>query len=176
VKLLSLWLQDNEHLSGCYPFDELYSVILDVLRDGVVDDDESKFLAAYFSEFVTLSSSKTQGFVNQLCKEKISTLGVCAIDPNIIFKNKKFCFTGSSKRAKRSEYANMVSSLGGLFSNGVTKDLDYLIYGDAENKCWAYSCYGRKVEQVVSLRKEGKSVLIIHENDFWDSYEDTKCF
>lgn len=34
--------------------------------------------------------------------------------------------------------------------------------------CWACSCYGRKVEQVVKLRKEGCRITINHENDFHD--------
>lgn len=31
---------------------------------------------------------------------------------------------------------------------------------------WAFSCYGRKVEKAVQLRKDGSQVIIVHENDF----------
>lgn len=31
----------------------------------------------------------------------------------------------------------------------------------------AFSCYDRKVEKAVKMRKEGHQILIIHEGDFW---------
>lgn len=35
------------------------------------------------------------------------------------------------------------------------------------NPCWAYACYGRKVEQAIGLRKAGSQLLLVHEADFW---------
>ena len=170
---LSEWLDDNEHLAGCYPYDELYAILLEVLKDGRVDENEANFLKAYFSEFVSLSL-KNQIKVTQELKESVSALGVCAVAPDISFEGKTFCFTGASIRAGRAEFAQIVESFGGRFTHGPVKNLDYLVYGAAGNQCWAYSCYGRKVEKVVSMRKEGAGSLIIHENDFWDAYEDLK--
>ncbi|GMA55471.1 hypothetical protein GCM10025857_68280 [Alicyclobacillus contaminans] len=51
----------------------------------------------------------------------------------------------------------------------MTVDTDYLVVGDQGNPCWAFSCYGRKVEKAVKLRKQGRRILIIHEVDFWDA-------
>ncbi len=52
------------------------------------------------------------------------------------------------------------------------KNTDYLIVGNAGNPCWAYSCYGRKIEQAVDLRKAGGKIKIVNEIDFWDVLED----
>ena len=51
--------------------------------------------------------------------------------------------------------------------------LDYLVIGANGNECWAYSAYGRKVEQAIELRKSGSRLTIIHEFDFWDAVEDS---
>ena len=32
------WISENEHLSGCYPYDELNTVICAVLKDGLIDN------------------------------------------------------------------------------------------------------------------------------------------
>ena len=56
--------------------------------------------------------------------------------------------------------------------NSVSAKLDYLIIGADGNPCWAYACYGRKVEKAVDLRKTGSRLLLVHENDFHDAVAD----
>ena len=58
--------------------------------------------------------------------------------------------------------------------NSVSKKTNYLIVGDDGNPCWAYACYGRKVEKAINLRKEGAQIIIVHENDFWDEVEESR--
>jgi hypothetical protein len=64
--------------------------------------------------------------------------------------------------------------LGGVVKKGVTRDLDYLILGAEGNPCWAYSCYGRKVEQAMNYRRAGSLLLIVHENDLHDAIVDRR--
>lgn len=168
---LSEWMESHEHLAGCYPFDELYSVLTDITRDHIITPNETEFLKAYFAEFVTLSTNN-QIAVSRELKEKVSILGVCAVTPEISFKNSVFTFTGFSIKGSRKHFAEQIESRGGVFKNNVTNEIDYLVYGSGGNPCWAYSCYGRKVETVANMRKTGSKALIIHENDFWDAYED----
>lgn len=54
----------------------------------------------------------------------------------------------------------------------MNKPVNYLIVGAEGNPCWKFSCYGRKVEKAVELRKEGSRLLIIHELDFHDAVAD----
>ncbi len=65
-----------------------------------------------------------------------------------------------------------VDKLGGEVTTSVTKQVRYLIIGTDGNPCWAYACYGRKVEKAVELRKQGIRILIIPENDFHDAVAD----
>lgn len=55
------------------------------------------------------------------------------------------------------------------YLDNVVHELDYLIIGADANRAWAYSCFGRKVEKAIELRKRGHKLLIVHEVDFWDA-------
>ncbi|MBL8827994.1 MAG: BRCT domain-containing protein [Planctomycetaceae bacterium] len=90
------------------------------------------------------------------------------MDPQIEFPKRVFCFTGKSAKASRKQLATLISEKGGVFKDSIVRELDYLIVGADGDPCWAYSCYGRKIEQVIELRKCGFPMLLVHENDFWD--------
>lgn len=168
LSALGIWLDENTQLSGIYPYDEIYSLLATTKNDGVISLDERNMLKAFFSTFVDISESVNihADEVKRLQTE-YSIGGICANAPDILFKNKTFCFTGASGKVSRKEFASVVESFGGIFKDSVTKDVDYLIVGADGNPCWAFSCYGRKVEKAVALRKKGHHIIIAHENDFW---------
>lgn len=170
IQTLQFWMKSNDFLKGTYPFDELHSIIQTILDDGCISEDERNTTLAFMSNFVEFKDSYhlTETDFEDL-REKYSVGGVCARDPQITFKDKVFCFTGESYRATRSEMKDEVEKLGGIFKTSVTKKTDFLIVGNAGNPCWAYSCYGRKIEDAMSLRKEGIGIQIVNEVDFWDA-------
>lgn len=167
---LKKWLIDHDHLETVYPYDEIFSVLSSVLQDGIIDDEEQKILKTIFSDFIDmkLSYNLNQGEFEELTKS-MNIQGICALGPNIEFDGKLFSFTGASSRMKRSEIAEIVEGRQGLFKDSVVSTTDYLIVGDEGNPCWAFSCYGRKIEKAINLRKQGKRIVIAHEVDFWDS-------
>ncbi len=169
INNLGDWLDENEHLAGMYPFDEVYSLLIAAKEDKVVSKDEQNMLKAFFSTFVDTTESYNINREDVLALQKEYSIGgICAVCPEITIQNKTFCFTGTSKRASRNEIANIIEDAGGIYHDRVTEDTDYLIVGAAGNPCWAYSCYGRKVERAMDLRKNGKNIIIVHEYDFWD--------
>ncbi|MEN6328018.1 MAG: BRCT domain-containing protein [Syntrophomonas sp.] len=169
IEMLDEWLADNDHLTGLYPYDELCSLITVVLRDGRLTPDEINLLKAFFSEFIdTRQSYNLNEYELKEFRQKSNISGICAMCPQLVIPDKLYCFTGVSSKAKRTDIKKIIEDKGGKFKNSVVKDTDYLIVGNGGNPCWAFSCYGRKVEQAVNLRKYGNSILIVHENDFWD--------
>lgn len=80
-----------------------------------------------------------------------------------------FCFTGKSTKATRNEIAELIKKNNGNYHDSITKKTNYLIIGSEGNSCWAFSCYGRKVEKAMEMRKNGANILLINEIDFWDS-------
>jgi len=171
IKKLSAWASDNEHLKGCYPFDEIDSLLTSILSDGKIEENERIQLKAFLEDFVV---------VGGVPREKIGTRhlavsGVCAMCPEITFGEKSFCLTGESRKATRAEIARKIESIGGKVIGNIREDLDYLIVCAAGNYCWAFSCYGRKVEKAVDYRKKGARIVIAHENDLWDAIADKKA-
>lgn len=170
---LKQWITANDFLMGIYPFDEIESLLMSVLMDGVVTHDERNMLKAFFSEFIDLKISYN---LNELTlnamREKYCIKGICAVCQEIEFDNNLFCFTGESERAKRRDIADIIESLGETYKDSVTNKTKYLIVGNKGNPCWAFSCYGRKIEDAVNRRKDGQKLIIVNEVDFWDIVED----
>lgn len=166
------WLYDFDFLKGSYPYDELDSLIIDILKDGVITSNERDILKLFFSDFVL---SDTQGAIRPeevaVLRDRYSLVGICSTCPEIIFDDHVFCFTGISSRCKRKDIASKVEALGGKYIDRVSNKTDYLIIGNGGNPCFAYSCYGRKVEEAVGIRKAGGKIVLVHENDFWDEIE-----
>nr|DAV29994.1 MAG TPA: DNA ligase-like protein [Caudoviricetes sp.] len=172
VAALSSWVNANDFLAGTYPFDEIHGMLCVILADGKITEDERNQLMALFSNFLDFTSSfnlKRADF-DEL-REKYSISGVCAINPTVSFKGKIFCFTGESLRAKRAVIAETISKLGGALKSSVSVKTDYLIVGNSGNPCWAYACYGRKIEDAVTLRQAGAKVVIVNETDFWNAVD-----
>ncbi|MBX3449723.1 MAG: BRCT domain-containing protein [Planctomycetaceae bacterium] len=169
---LSTWLQDHEHLKTCWPYDEIDSLILGVMKDGKIDDREQSMLKDFFSEFTAIGDGRT--ISNPVLNEGATIIGLCAVCPEIEFSQSTFCFTGASSQYTRDTLAATVERLGGVFSRSLTKTVRYLIIGADGNPCWAFACYGRKVEKAVELRKAGSRVILVHEHDFHDAVADAR--
>jgi hypothetical protein len=169
---LADWLADNDHLRTTWPYEEVCGVVTAVLADGVVDPDEEQRLLNLFQDFMLTETKKVIG--NPPVVVNGTVTGVCAVDPEIAISGRSFCFTGKSSRSTRSEIAAVVQRLGGTFVPSVKGTLDYLVIGNEGNRCWAFACYGRKIEQAIELRKMGSRMMIVHENDFWDAVADSE--
>ena len=173
ISSLKTWMDANEFLAGTYPFDEINSLLYVILEDKVITQREREALLALFGGVIDFTSSYnlSEKDFSQL-RKKYSISGICAICPEIIFDGKLFCFTGESYRAKRAEIMETITSLGGKARSSVSAKTDYLIVGNAGNPCWAYACYGRKIEEAMNLRKGGAGIVIVNETDFWDAVDD----
>jgi hypothetical protein len=166
------WLDDHEHLRTCWPYDEIDALIMVIMKDGKIDDTEHKQLMSFFSEFIDLQDDRTIN--SPLVKDGALLSGVCAVCPEISFPDSVFCVTGASHRYSRKEFDHLIKGLGAQTVKNVSGNVNYLVIGSEGNPCWMYSCYGRKVEKAVNLRKEGHNIMIVHENDFHDAVEDIR--
>lgn len=173
IHSLKKWIDANDFLNGSYPFDEICAMLYTILEDGVITQDEREQLTGFLSNVIDFTSSYNlnEKDFSQL-REKYGIMGICAAFPDIVFQGKLFCFTGESHRAKREEITALVARLGGALRSSVTTRTDYLVVGNAGNPCWAYACYGRKIEDAMAIRKSGGRVVIVNEIDFWDALDD----
>lgn len=168
---LHKWLQENEHLNSYYPYDEIRSLVLSIVSDNKVTEEEALVLKAYFNQFVTINDKAISDKIKSETVN-INISGLCTSEPNIEFVGKTFCVTGVLKSDSRESLKNKIEQLGGIPTDSLTKKTDYLIVGDNGNPAWAFSCYGRKVEKAINLRKEGHTIMLVHEFDFYDVLND----
>lgn len=176
IAALKEWVDANDFLAGTYPFDEINSLLYAILADKKITEEEREQLAAFCSNVIDFTTSYNLMEPDYAkLREKYSIAGICAFCPEVTFQGKTFCFTGESYRAKRAEIAAIVERLGGTMRSGVSAKTDYLIVGNAGNPCWAFACYGRKIEDAIRLRKDGAKVVIVNETDFWDAVEDAEA-
>ena len=164
---LNNWIEKHSNLKTRWPYDEIEALLTKILADNIVTNEERMELLKFLSDFDSQNNKKTD--------EKNSTLSsVCVVDPVIEFSGKFFCCTGEFRKYERKNISKIISDFGGNYINTISKKTDYLIVGAAGNPCWAYACYGRKIEQVMKNRINGSKTLIVHENDFLDAIEDYK--
>ena len=174
IHALKEWLDNTEFLQGSYPFDELTSILTSILRDHHIDEDERNTLKAFLGELVEFKDSyNLSEEYFKVLRKKYTVQGICALCPDIQFQDRRFVFTGDSYRASRDELAALVREKGGQPVTAVSGKTDYLIVGNAGNPCWAFSCYGRKIEKAMQLRRQGAKIQIVNENDFWDAVYDS---
>jgi hypothetical protein len=169
---LSNWLADHDHLKTCWPYDEIETLTTKVLADGKVDEAEHRMLLDFFTEFLAVLDERT--IVRPVVAEGVEkTIGaLCAVAPEVSFSGSSFCFSGASAKYKRTDFEALVQRLGGVALPNVTSKLNFLVIGAEGNPCWAFACYGRKVEKAVELRRKGVRVVILHDNDFHDAVLD----
>lgn len=173
ILALQNWVNANDFLKGTYPFDEIESLLCDILADGVITAEEKERLMAFMSNIVDFTQSlNLNEFDFAELRKKYSVDGICAVCPEITFEGKTFVITGESYRASRAEIKEKIESFGGVVRSAVSVRTDYLVVGDAGNPCWAYACYGRKIEEAEMIRREGGRVVIVNENDLWDAMDD----
>jgi hypothetical protein len=168
LRQLQAWLESAEPYLSYWPVGEIESVVTAVLRDGRIDEGEHRFLLHFFSEFASLSEGR-MAQLPPLAENEILIGGICSLAPSIEFEGKSFCFTGFSEKASRSDFAERVIAKSGIHAERVRQDVDYLIVCDGGNACWAFACYGRKVEKAMEYRRSGHPIVLVHERDFWDA-------
>lgn len=170
LQSIQSWIEANEGFRMSWPVTEIETLVVSALSRGTLEEKEHAELLSFLAQFADLSvNSSVRGLI--LKPEEMTVRGICATDPEIIFERRGFCFTGIAQRATREECHDAVARKGGYPKNTVSKSVHYLVIHESANPCWAYSCYGRKVEEALWLRQRGEPLMIIQERDFWDALQ-----
>lgn len=154
------WLNQAEALNGIFPYDEIYSMIIQVGTKKIITEQQSNNLIKAFSWTESKSIDTNNPFIPW------------TTDPTITFPNKNFCVSGLSEKYKRYEIIKMISSKAGLIKESVSSKTDYLVICPQPNIAWTHATYGRKIEQAINLRRKGANLTIIQELDLLDAILD----
>ncbi|WP_320732751.1 BRCT domain-containing protein [Enterobacter roggenkampii] len=163
IKYLRWFLSVNGALKNNYPGKELYTLVEDILRDGVITEDERSHLRQALISFTgcDLESGIVDGLSTQLPIDTIESLNLAGAN---------VCLTGEFLHGKRSVCAEEIRSHGATVIDNITQKLDFLIVGTLSSKDWRYKAHGRKIEKAVSYRDEKGIPLKIISEEQWKSF------
>jgi hypothetical protein len=165
LEYLDQWLEENDFLKNTWPYDELYNLTTRIIQDNIITNEEHESLISFCKALVSDTAETNSKLISSL------KAGFYQIDPKIIIQENLFCITGISKKYKRREIAEKIELYGGFVVDKVSPKLNYLVVCDEKNSCWAFTCYGRKIEEAIKYRKQGKELIIVHEFDLYDTLE-----
>ena len=167
---LKTWLKSNSYLKGSWPYDEIECLTTKHYSTSELTPEESRIIITYFADFCGFN--KNRSLTHPLNEPGKAITGICAVCPDIEIEGKVFSITGRSKKYLRKEISDRIHAHKGYFKNTISGLTDYLVVCTDGSPMWIYSCYGRKVETAVTMRKEGHRIQIIHEFDLWDYFEE----
>lgn len=155
AEFLQAWLVQNSFNENPI-IRNLLDKVTSMLSDGVLDADESTELFHLLQQLTGESSE-----LGELAKT--SNLPVNTPQPNLIFEDHVFLFTGTCAFGTRRQCEDAILKLGGRLAGGVTKSLNYLILGSYVTDSWAHESFGRKIEKAMAYREGGMPLAIVTE-------------
>lgn len=126
-----------------------------------------KLCKAPFNEIIPL--------VKKICADKIITetelLDLKWTIDNILSENRYYDLITSKIQELEVFFHGILAD--NTITNDEIKNLEQWLFDNEElvgtYPCWAFSCYGRKVEEAMNMRKQGYKISIVKEIDFIDA-------
>lgn len=159
ILTLRYWMDDNQHLSGNYPFDKIYSLIDNILSDGIIEEEERMQLFKILNEEQVCDASPAR--INSL-------------------SGKRICLTGTFSFAQKKEIEEKISAYGGINEpNSIHTYTNYLFVGGHGSTSWAYGNYGNKVKKAKEFQEKGHHIQIMGEDalkNFFDTHTPPRTY
>ena len=162
AEVLLTWLIQSGANTSNPIIHNLFEKVETMLKDGLLDKDESKELSILLRKITGESSA-----LGEIAKS--TTLPLDIPTPKIYFPERAFLFTGTCVYGTRKQCHEVTESLGGSCSRSVTKSLDYLVVGTYVTDSWAHETFGRKIEKAMEYRENGIPLAIVSEEHWANS-------
>lgn len=145
-----------------FPFNMVYDRINMILSDQIVDEKELKELNDLVSDIVGTHFTEDGdaiGGATSLFKDSI--IGD--------IRGKRVCFTGKFVSGGRKQIEAKAIEMGAIPQSSVTNLTDYVIIGLFVSRDWIHESSGRKIERAITLRRQGRPILITNES-VWNEF------
>ena len=161
VIFLSTWMSNNEHISREYPANIIYRRVREVLQDGVITENERNHL---LNELKILSGTDFSN-TGEALPEHISSM--FDDDPHVIADGNVFVFTGEFLYGTREYCKRAIEKRGGIASQNVTQQTNYLVVGSRSSPDWITQNFGRKMQKAAEMQQSGDyAISIVRESDW----------
>lgn len=130
------------------------------------------YMANYIAEKgINLRALNSQKSSKGLSAKDITTTNT-EFDKSSFFYQKVFAFTGTLERMDRREAMQLVTDLGGICGDGVTKKTNYLILGNNDYCSSIKNGKSSKQRKAEEYKLKGQDIEIISENVFYDMLDE----
>lgn len=154
-EFLQRWLVAHVEASNNPVVKLLLDRVNDVLADRHLDSEEAAYL------FETLTRFSAGDFeIGEVLKS--TSLPLDEPPPEIRFRGRRFCFTGTFAFGSRRQCEEEIAERGGM-AGSLLKGTSYLVVGIYATESWAHSTFGRKIEKAMEMKAEGLPISIIGE-------------
>lgn len=168
VLFLNQWLESNENIALTWPGDVVHARVTEVLADGVITPEERAYLLETLHQLI---GGSMEGLADA---EHVSEL-MFDSGAEVQFEGMRFCLTGNFVFAPRGACAKAIERRGGAVASSVSRKTNYVIVGGMGSPEWKHGSFGTKVEQAMSLKREGAGVLLVREDDWANALSKYPC-
>ena len=155
IGYLKEWIVRQGPYLTKFPLTELNSIINNILEDNIVTEKERENLFSFLSN------------ISPSFEMNPTVEGIFDLKPKIIFKSRRFLFTGDMLFGPREKAQEIVLDKGGSIEKSCTLKLNYLVVGSMGSEFWKYGRFGTKITKALELNKLGKAkISLIKEQDF----------
>lgn len=162
ANFLKSWLEANPETAVEFPARHLTDRMARIFNDEVVGEEERQELL----DLLKLVTGET---------EKVSTGEAKSTkiffedpEPEIIFVERAFAFTGKFVSGTRKWCCDQTASRGGIFHDKPRRETHFLVLGTGGSRDWIHSVFGRKIEQVLDYREKYGTKIVSEEH--WVKY------
>lgn len=155
ARYLLQWLETNRECADTWPASVLYPRLSDMFRDHLLDDEEATELLELLADLAGGTPTKAGNAPTALPLDTPA--------PDIIWRDRRFCVTGTFTFGPRSKVIRAIEESGGEMLSGIRKDLDYLIIGSIGTESWKHSSFGTKIIKAMEYKSAGRPIHIVSE-------------
>ena len=160
AEYLRNWMAAREEVRSQWPGNLIHARLYEYLEDGVLDSDEKEELFEFMAQLTGHTDTPLPATTS-------TALPFDSPMPELTIDRTTFCLTGRFAFGSRKDCERLITSLGGLIHPRPLKKTEcVLVVGFLGSTDWIHSSYGRKIEQAVSFRTEGRPIAIVSE-DHW---------
>lgn len=165
AEFLKGWIERNAAFVDAYPFRQIYERLDAILKDGVVDAEESADLHDTLIRFVG-----GEAFDETAQTASLSTsLPLDTPEPVVEHDGRIFVVTGTFSFGTRSLVTREIEARGGSLGGAPSKKTHFLVIGNLGARDWISSNAGTKILKAVELRDCGAPIRIVSESH-WASH------
>lgn len=150
------WIENHREVAEKWPVNVLYARLTEMLKDGILSEDEQEELLETLRDLTGESSLFQE-------PNRSTTLPVDKPAPDIEFEGKTFCLTGKFVFGSTLDCEETIAEMGGEVVPMPSRETDYLVIGELCSPDWIHTTFGRSIEKGVELKEQGHPLTILTE-------------